>query len=158
NYLVSGPVGGVLGGAHFGARAGISDIMTIDIGGTSCDVSLIPNGEFKRASNFEIEFGVPVKAPTVDIRTIGAGGGAISWIDAGGLLRVGAQSAGAKPGPACYGFGGTQPTLSDANLVLGRLNPQNFCGGEIVLDTTEAEKAIGELGGKLGWTSEETSL
>ena len=107
--------------------------MTIDIGGTSCDVSLVDRSELPRAENFEIEFGIPVKAPMVDIRTIGAGGGSIAWIDAGGLLRVGPQSAGSTPGPACYGQGGTEPTVTDANLVLGRLNADKFCGGEIPL-------------------------
>src|SRR5581483_7070077 len=106
NYLVSGPVGGVLGGAHFAAIAGIDHIMTIDIGGTSTDVSLLSGGEMRRAATFEIDFGMPVKAPMVDIRTIGAGGGSIAWIDAGGLLRVGPQSAGSTPGPVCYGKDG----------------------------------------------------
>ena len=109
NYLVSGPVGGVLGGAHFASLAGIDHIMTIDIGGTSTDVSLLVGGEMRRAATFEIEFGMPVKSPMVDIRTIGAGGGSIAWIDAGGLLRVGPKSAGSTPGPVCYAKGGTNP-------------------------------------------------
>src|SRR4029077_19925094 len=93
NYLVSGPVGGVLVGPHFAALAGIDHIMTLDIGGTSTDISLLAGGEMRCAATFELEFGMPVKSPMVDIRTIGAGGGSIAWVDAGGLLRVGPQSA-----------------------------------------------------------------
>jgi N-methylhydantoinase A len=149
NYLVSGPVGGVLGGWHFARLAGCERVMTLDIGGTSCDVSLIEHGEHARSEDFEVEFGMPAKAPMIDIRTIGAGGGSIAWTDAGGLLRVGPRSAGASPGPACYGKGGTEPTLTDANLVLGRLNAENFCGGEIPLDVGLAEAAIGRLAAEL---------
>ncbi len=150
NFLVSGPVGGVLGGAHFASLAGINDLMTIDIGGTSCDVSLVSNQELRRAASFEIELGMPVGAPMVDIRTIGAGGGSIAWIDPGGLLRVGPQSAGSDPGPACYGEGGVAATLTDANLLLGRLNPANFCGGDIRLEAGLAETAVAELAHELG--------
>jgi len=157
NYLVSGPVGGVLGGAHFAALAGLEHIMTIDIGGTSCDVSLVDGGELRRAGDFEIAFGMPVRAPMVDIRTIGAGGGSIAWIDAGGLLRVGPQSAGSHPGPACYGQGGEEATLSDANLVLNRLNPDNFCGGDIPLDPALARSAVGCLADRLGRPVDETA-
>jgi N-methylhydantoinase A len=157
NYLVSGPVGGVLGGAHFASLAGLEAIMTMDIGGTSCDVSLVAGGELRRASNFEIAFGMPVKAPMVDIRTIGAGGGSIAWIDAGGLLRVGPQSAGSNPGPACYGLGGTEATLTDANLALNRLNPAYFCGGEIPLEVGLAGEAVERLASRLGQSVEETA-
>ena len=157
NYLVSGPVGGVLGGIHFASLAGVDQVMTIDIGGTSCDVSLVEHARPKWSSNFEMDFGVPVKAPMVDIRTIGAGGGSIAWIDQGGLLRVGPQSAGSNPGPVCYGRGGTQPTLSDANLVLGRLNPDNFCGGDIPLDVDLASAAVGRLSAELDQSLEATA-
>ena len=157
NYLVSGPVGGVLGGAHFAALAGLDDIMTIDIGGTSCDVSLVDSGELRRAGDFEIAFGMPVRAPMVDIRTIGAGGGSIAWVDAGGLLRVGPQSSGSDPGPACYAQGGDEATLSDANLALNRLNPDNFCGGDIRLDAELARSAVGKLADDLGRPLEETA-
>ena len=149
NYLMSGPVGGVMGATHFAEQAGFSRIMTIDIGGTSCDVSLIVDGEQRQAANFELAFGMPVKAPMVDIRTIGAGGGSIAWIDAGGLLRVGPQSAGSSPGPACYGQGGEAPTLTDANLALGRLNPANFCGGDIPLYPDLAARALEQLASRL---------
>jgi N-methylhydantoinase A len=157
NYLVSGPVGGVLGGTHFGTLAGFKKIMTIDIGGTSCDVSLIVDGQPRRAANYEIDVGMPVKAPMVDIRTIGAGGGSIGWIDAGGLLRAGPQSAGSNPGPACYGQGGTEPTITDANLVLGRLNAHYFCGGDIPLEATLARKAVQGVAKRLGRSVEETA-
>jgi N-methylhydantoinase A len=120
-------------------------------------VSLVAGGEFRHAANFEIAFGMPVKAPMVDIRTIGAGGGSIAWIDAGGLLRVGPQSAGSSPGPACYGQGGTDATLTDANLVLKRLNPEYFCGGEIALDADLAREAVGRLAAELGQLEEETA-
>jgi N-methylhydantoinase A len=157
NYLVSGPVGGVLGGTHFASLAGLDHIMTIDIGGTSCDVSLVDRGEVRRSGDFEIAFGMPVRAPMVDIRTIGAGGGSIAWIDAGGLLRVGPQSAGSNPGPACYGQGGENATLTDANLVLNRLNPDNFCGGDIPLDVERARTTVGELAERLDQPLEETA-
>jgi N-methylhydantoinase A len=157
NYLVSGPVGGVLGGAHFAALAGLAQIMTIDIGGTSCDVSLLVEGRLRSAAKFEIEFGMPVKAPMVDIRTIGAGGGSIAWVDRGGLLRVGPQSAGSDPGPACYGHGGSNATLTDANLLLGRLSPDNFCGGEIPLDPALARSALGRLAEAVERPLEETA-
>jgi N-methylhydantoinase A len=157
NYLVSGPVGGVLGGAYFAGLAGLDQIMTIDIGGTSCDVSLLVGGQMRSAARFEIEFGMPVKAPMVDIRTIGAGGGSIAWIDRGGLLRVGPQSAGSDPGPACYGHGGREATLTDANLLLGRLSPENFCGGEIPLDAERADEVLGRLARELGRAPDETA-
>ena len=157
NYLVSGPVGGVLGGTHFASLAGLNKIMTIDIGGTSCDVSLIVDGKPRRAANYEMDIGMPIKAPMVDIRTIGAGGGSIGWIDAGGLLRVGPHSAGSNPGPACYGQGGTEPTTSDANLVLGRLNADYFCGGDIPLDAGLARKSVEKVASRIGKTVEETA-
>jgi N-methylhydantoinase A len=157
NYLVSGPVGGVLGGAHFASLAGIDHIMTLDIGGTSTDVSLLAGGEIRRAATFEIDFGMPVKSPMVDIRTIGAGGGSIAWIDAGGLLRVGPQSAGSTPGPACYGKGGNEATLTDANLLLGRLNPDKFCGGEIPLEGDLALGSMSRLADALSRSVEETA-
>ena len=157
NYLVSGPVGGVLGGAHFASLAGIDHIMTLDIGGTSTDVSLLVGGEMRRAATFEIDFGMPVKSPMVDIRTIGAGGGSIAWIDAGGLLRVGPKSAGSTPGPVCYGRGGTEPTLTDANLLLGRLNPDKFCGGEIPLERELALDSMRDLASGLSRSLDETA-
>jgi N-methylhydantoinase A len=157
NYLVSGPVGGVLGGAHFARLAGFDHIMTLDIGGTSCDVSLIAGGEPQRAARFELELGMPVCAPMIDIRTIGAGGGSLAWIDAGGLLRVGPQSAGSRPGPACYAQGGDRPALTDANLLLGRLNAETFAGGDIPLDVDLARAAMTLVAEPLGQSVEQTA-
>ena len=118
----------------------------LDMGGTSCDVCLIVDGSPLFSSEYEIEFGLPVAVPTVSTKTIGAGGGSIGWIDPGGFLQVGPQSAGADPGPACYGQGGTEPTLTDANVVLGRLNPDYFLGGNLELDPEAARKALRTVG------------
>ena len=120
------------------------------MGGTSCDVCLIVDGNPLFSSEFEIEFGLPVAVPTVSTNTIGAGGGSIGWIDPGGFLQVGPQSAGADPGPACYGRGGEDATLTDANLVLGRLNPDYFLGGALSLDPEASHAALRRLTGRLG--------
>ncbi|MEA2247252.1 MAG: N-methylhydantoinase [Solirubrobacteraceae bacterium] len=157
NYLVSGPVGGVIGGTRFAALAGIEQVMTIDIGGTSSDVSLVSRGAIPRVAKFQLDHGIPVRAPMVDITTIGSGGGSIGWIDAGGLLRVGPRSAGSAPGPACFGQGGTEPTLTDANLLLGRLDPASFAGGEMRLDAGAARAALQRLAGELGGSPEDTA-
>lgn len=139
--LLSGPAGGVLTGLALASRMGKSNLITVDMGGTSFDVSLIAGGSAGFAREVEMG-GHAVKIPMLDIHTIGAGGGSIAWMDAGGALRVGPQSAGAEPGPAAYGRGGLEPTVTDANLVLGRLNPQYFLGGNMPLDTDAARKAI----------------
>ena len=127
--LVSGPTGGVIASRHVAGLTGIDHLVTLDMGGTSTDVATVIGGKEAFTTAFEIEWGVPIQIPMIDIRTIGAGGGSIAWIDKGGMLRVGPQSAGATPGPACYGQGGTEATVTDANLVLGRLNPDYFLGG-----------------------------
>jgi N-methylhydantoinase A len=127
------------------------------MGGTSFDVSLIADGEAKRTTEFEIEWGLPVYTPMVDVRTIGAGGGSIAWIDKGGLLRVGPRSAGANPGPACYSRGGQEATVTDANVVLGRINPDNFLGGEMQLDAKSAAASLESLGTQLGMSLEEVA-
>jgi N-methylhydantoinase A len=137
--LVSGPAAGVVGAARLAALAGKENAIAFDMGGTSTDVCLIANGHAERASERTIA-GVPIRLPTVDLHTVGAGGGSIVWRDAGGALRVGPQSAGADPGPACYGRGGTQPTVTDANLLLGRL-PETLAGG-VELDRAAAERAL----------------
>ena len=157
NYLVSGPVGGVLGGSHFARQAGFEQIMTIDIGGTSSDVSLVAGGDIPRVARYQLDHGIPIKAPMIDITTIGAGGGSIGWVDAGGLLRVGPRSAGSTPGPACFGRGGTEPAIADANLVLGRLDPDTFCGGEIRLDVDRARAALDTIAQPLGLSVEEAA-
>jgi N-methylhydantoinase A len=137
--LVSGPAAGVTGASRIAALAGIDDAIAFDMGGTSTDVCLIAGGRAERASERTVS-GLPIRLPTVDLHTVGAGGGSIVWRDAGGALRVGPQSAGANPGPACYGRGGMQPTVTDANLLLGRL-PERLAGG-VELDRAAAEDAL----------------
>jgi N-methylhydantoinase A len=137
--LVSGPAAGVVGAARVASLAGIEDAIAFDMGGTSTDVCLIAGGRAERASERMID-GLPIRLPTVDLHTVGAGGGSVVWHDTGGALRVGPQSAGANPGPACYGRGGTQGTVTDANLLLGRL-PDRLAGG-VELDRGAAERAL----------------
>jgi N-methylhydantoinase A len=137
--LVSGPAAGVVGASRIAALAGIEDAIAFDMGGTSTDVCLISRGRAERASERAVS-GLPIRLPTVDLHTVGAGGGSIVWRDAGGALCVGPQSAGANPGPACYGRGGTAPTVTDANLLLGRL-PERLAGG-VELDREAAERAL----------------
>ena len=140
--LVSGPAAGVVGAARICALAGIEDAVSFDMGGTSTDVCLVVHGAAGRAAEKAVG-GLPIRLPTVDLHTVGAGGGSIAWVDAGGALRVGPRSAGADPGPACYGRGGTEPTVTDANLLLGRL-PERLAGG-LELDRDAAERALGRL-------------
>jgi N-methylhydantoinase A len=137
--LVSGPAAGVVGAARIAALAGIEDAIAFDMGGTSTDVCLIAGGRAERASERTVG-GLPIRLPTVDLHTVGAGGGSLVWRDAGGAVRVGPQSAGADPGPACYGRGGTEGTVTDANLLLGRL-PEQLAGG-VGLDRAAAERAL----------------
>jgi N-methylhydantoinase A len=151
--LLSGLAGGLIAGHFFGRLVGLDNLVTLDMGGTSCDVGLIRGGRIGHSTNFEIEFGLPVATPTIDLTTIGAGGGSIAWIDKGGLLRVGPQSAGAEPGPVCYDTGGEEVTVTDANLILGRLNPDYFLGGKIALNVAKAEEAVARLGERLGLDS-----
>jgi N-methylhydantoinase A len=140
--LVSGPAGGVVGAGHVARVAGFENAISFDMGGTSTDVCLIAGGRADRSVERRVG-GLPVRLPTVDVHTVGAGGGSVAWIDAGGALRVGPESAGADPGPACYGRGGARPTVTDANLLLGRL-PPSLPGG-IELDREAAAAAIGAL-------------
>ena len=141
--FLSGPAGGVVAGAEIGRRLDRSNVITADMGGTSFDVAMIHEGNIAFAKNAEID-GLALKAPMMDIHTIGAGGGSIAWIDSGGALRVGPQSAGAVPGPACYRTGGAEPTVTDANLVLGRLSTDSLLGGAITLDLSAARRVIDE--------------
>jgi N-methylhydantoinase A len=141
NGLLSGPAGGVTAGSFLGEITGYPNLITVDMGGTSYDIALIEN--LRPAITTESWIGrYRVALPMLDIHTIGAGGGSIAWIDAGGALQVGPASAGSSPGPACYGRGGTRPTVTDANVVLGLINPDFFLGGEMTLDRTRAEDAI----------------
>jgi len=146
----SGPAGGMLAAAAMGRQAGEPDLLTLDMGGTSADVGIVIGGAQKHTTEYEIEWGVPAAIPLIDIRSIGAGGGSITWIDAGGFLRVGPQSAGSTPGPACYGNGGNYPTVTDANLVLGRLDPDYFLGGRMRLDRAASERVLQPLADQLG--------
>jgi N-methylhydantoinase A len=137
--VVSGPAAGAVGAARIARHAGVDDAISLDMGGTSTDVCLITGGEVGRATEREVA-GLPLRLPTVDLQTVGAGGGSIVWRDSGGALRVGPESAGAEPGPACYGRGGTRPTVTDANLLLGRL-PERIAGG-LDLDAAAGERAF----------------
>jgi len=157
DLLVSGPVGGVLSAIFFGQLTGRSNLISMDMGGTSFDVSLIADGRANQTAEFEIEWGLPVYTPMIDVRTIGAGGGSVAWIDKGGLLRVGPESAGSQPGPACYGRGGTRATVTDANLVLGRLSAEYFLGGALALDVDAAQQALAALAAELGMEVEEVA-
>jgi N-methylhydantoinase A len=153
----SGPAGGVVAAAWYGRRQARPRIVSVDMGGTSFDIGLIEDGQTKATTEGAFQ-GLPVKIPIVDLHVIGAGGGSIAWIDPGGALNVGPRSAGADPGPACYGRGGAEPTVTDANLVLGRINPDYFNGGRIALDGGAAERAVGRLAGSLGLTIDDTAL
>ena len=143
--LLSGPAGGVIGGRWTGGHCDTGNVITIDIGGTSADISVIQNGEqrIKNPRDTEVA-GLPVLVPMIDIDAIGAGGGSIAYVDPGGAFRVGPRSAGAAPGPACYGRGGTEPTVTDAQVVLGRLDPEHFLGGDLKIDADLARQAIEE--------------
>lgn len=154
--LLSGPAAGVVGAVFAGARSNVDNLIAFDMGGTSTDVTLVRDGSAETTTGREIG-GSPVALPMVDIHTIGAGGGSIAWIDAGGALRVGPASAGAEPGPACYGKGGDQATVTDANLFLGYLGERLGDEG-LVLDRGRAEEALANLAGKLRMTLEETAL
>src|SRR5687768_3026490 len=149
NTFFSGPAGGVIGSVGLGAELGLPNLITFDMGGTSTDVCLVREGEPAKKSERAMG-GFPVRTRTLDIHTIGAGGGSIAWTDAGGLLKVGPQSAGAYPGPAAYGRGGTLQTVTDANVVLGRLNPKTLLGGRMAMHADRAHAAIDALAGSLG--------
>ena len=147
--FLSGPAGGVIGAAFAAERSGVRDFVSLDMGGTSNDVAVVRDGTPLLASEGAIG-PYPVRTPMVDVNTIGAGGGSIAWIDAAGGLRVGPRSAGADPGPACYGRGGDEATVTDASVVLGYLNPARFAGGMLALDAAAAERAVAAIGCRLG--------
>ncbi len=143
--LTSGPAAGVNAALFMSRRLGIGNLITMDMGGTSCDVSIIENDHPLVTSEYEIQWDNPLSIPMLDIRTIGAGGGSIAWIDKGGSVRVGPRSAGSLPGPACYGRGGRKPTVTDANVVLSRISNQRVFGKEIQIDATLSETAINSI-------------
>ncbi len=158
DILLSGLAGGLVGGRYWARRAGITDAITLDMGGTSADVGLLIDGQQRFTTEFEIEWGLPVAVPIVEVRTLGAGGGSIAWVDKGGMLNVGPRSAGAAPGPAAYAAGGTEATVTDANLVLGRLDPHYFLGGEMALDAAMAGQAVARVARLLEQTPEQTAV
>jgi N-methylhydantoinase A len=155
---VSGPAGGVIAAKRTAEILDLPNLVTLDMGGTSTDVSTVVNGKEKFTTDFEIEWGRPIQIPMIDIRTIGAGGGSIARIDAGGMLVVGPESAGANPGPACYRRDGALPTVTDANVVLGRISPQNSLGGTMSLDAEAARKVVATIGDALGMSVEQAAL
>jgi len=147
--VLSGPSSGIVGATYVSGLSGFDDLITFDMGGTSTDVSLIRQGRPGLSSEAEVE-GYPVKTPMLDIRAVGAGGGSIAWIDSGGHLKVGPQSAGANPGPVCYGLGNEEPTVTDANVVLQTLNPTHLLNGRMPIDQSASIAAIDRLADRLG--------
>ncbi len=156
NIVESGPAGGVVGGHAFGAKVGLKNIITFDMGGTTAKASLIEHGTYTRSLEFQVGGGILtgsrlmtgagylLKVPAIDLAEVGAGGGSIIWVDPGGSLQIGPQSAGANPGPVCYGIGGTEPTVTDANVVLGYLNPAHLVGGELKIDAQQSKDVLAE--------------
>lgn len=153
---LSGPAAGAVGAIHMARLSGIADVISLDMGGTSADVALMRNYTAGTTFNKWIE-GYPARLASLDINAVGAGGGSIAWFDRDGLMKVGPQSAGALPGPACYARGGTQATVTDANLVLGRLSPRGLLNGEMSLDAGLARNAIAPLAARLGFSVERTA-
>ncbi len=158
--LLSGPAGGVIGGRWTGEHCDKNDIITIDIGGTSADISVIEGGELRIKNPRDTEVaGLPVLVPMIDIDAIGAGGGSIAYLDPGGAFRVGPRSAGAVPGPACYAKGGDEPTVTDAQVVLGRMDPEHFLGGDLTIDASLSARAIEKhIARPLGLSVEKAAL
>src|SRR5437868_7328218 len=154
--VLSGPAGGAVGAARLAARAGAADAVCLDMGGTSCDVSVCHDGQVRETGGREVG-GRALALPMVDVHTVGAGGGSVAWRDTGGALRVGPRSAGADPGPACYGRGGEEPTVADANLLLGYLDAASPLAGGVELDAGAAGAAVSRLGESLGLDELETA-
>ncbi|MFO0997521.1 MAG: hydantoinase/oxoprolinase family protein [Alphaproteobacteria bacterium] len=156
--VLSGPASGAKAAAYTSTAAGFPNVVTYDMGGTSCDVALIRDGVPQVTTEFELEYAMPVHVPMVDIHTIGAGGGSIAFIDDAGILNVGPESAGAKPGPICYGRGGTRPTITDANLVLGRLNAKKLLSVDNPVSVEDVSRTIErEIGAPLGLSAVEAA-
>jgi len=156
--LMSGLAAGVLGGAWVGELTGRKDIISLDIGGTSADIGVVTDGKFAEASARDTSVaGYPILVPMIDLHTIGAGGGSIAHVDSAGAFKVGPQSAGAVPGPAAYGQGGSSATVTDANIVLGRLDTESFLGGAMPLDRTAATKAVQDLADAVGLSLHEAA-
>jgi N-methylhydantoinase A len=163
NLVESGPVAGVTGAAHIGRMLGEPNVISLDIGGTTAKTSLVENNRPRITTQYKIEHrrdyaGYPILVPTVDIVEIGAGGGSIAWIDKAGALRVGPVSAGADPGPACFNWGGDKPTITDANVLAGRINPHYCLGGAIPLDVGKAAAAISPISNAFNMSTEEAAM
>jgi N-methylhydantoinase A len=154
--VLSGPAGGAVGAERLARLSGDGNALGFDMGGTSCDVCVVEDGAVRRSDSRTID-GRPIQLPTVDVHTVGAGGGSVGWRDPGGALRVGPRSAGAQPGPACYGRGGIEPTVTDANLLLGNLAADSTLAGGVALDAEAAERAVGALAEELGLGPLETA-
>ncbi|WP_202310119.1 hydantoinase/oxoprolinase family protein [Mesorhizobium sp. L-8-10] len=146
--VMSGPASGVIAAAYTGRRAGLCDLVTYDMGGTSTDVALIRNAQPSVSNETEIEYAMPIHVPMVDVHTVGAGGGSIARVDASGLIQIGPESAGAVPGPICYGRGGTEPTITDANLVLGRLDPARLLAVDVPVGVDQVRDIFAERIGR----------
>ncbi|MDE0942695.1 MAG: hydantoinase/oxoprolinase family protein, partial [Alphaproteobacteria bacterium] len=158
NTVMSGPASGVMAAAYTGSRCGFDEIITYDMGGTSSDVGLIRDGIPATSSELQLEYGMPIHVPMVDVHTIGAGGGSIAFVNDAGMLQVGPRSAGAVPGPICYGKGGMEPTITDANLVLGRLNPTALLAVDSLVSMAQVrQRLIDTVGAPLGLGAEETA-
>ncbi|MBV7327211.1 hydantoinase/oxoprolinase family protein [Chloroflexi bacterium TSY] len=156
HLVLSGPAGGVIGASFLSNLIENKNLITIDMGGTSLDASLVVDGKPKVENEQHFQ-GLPMSIPTIDIHTIGAGGGSIAWIDDGDHLQVGPMSAGASPGPVCYDKGGIQPTFTDAALVVGYLDPANFLGGEIKLNMTKTKESLNAMANRLSTTSDDVA-
>jgi N-methylhydantoinase A len=154
--ILSGPAGGVVGATYIATQSYFGDLLTFDMGGTSTDVAAVIGGKVQTTTE-SVVAGVPVRLPAVDVHSVSAGGGSVAWADEGGALRVGPRSAGADPGPAAYGLGGDEPTVSDADLLLGYLSDGATLGGEMVLSADLARRAMQRLGDRLGLTAEQAA-
>ncbi len=163
HLVESGPVGGVIGARIIAESLGLSNLITLDVGGTTAKTSLVDQGEVKFTTEYRIErdqfhAGYPIKVPVVDIVEIGAGGGSIAWVDPAGALRIGPQSAGAVPGPACYGLGGSDPTVTDANLITGRISDEYYLGGTLTVSRDAAVNAMRPIADHFGTSVEDAAL
>ena len=158
--MESGPAGGVVGAIGIGELLGHRNVISFDMGGTTAKACLVEDGRAQVTNQYRVggKKGHPIVMPVTDLVEVGAGGGSLAWIDDAGALMVGPRSAGAEPGPACYGWGGREPTVTDANLLTGRLNPKNFLGGEMPLDLEAAEKAISEVAARFDFTPSQMAL
>jgi N-methylhydantoinase A len=156
NALLSGPAAGVMGATRQAGLSGYSNLITLDMGGTSTDVCMVTDGKAQLTQEYSIG-GLPIRVPLIDIHTIGAGGGSMIWADDGGMLRVGPQSAGADPGPACYGRGGQVPTLTDAHVIRNTVRPEAFLGGRMAIFSERSRAVFQPIADQLGMSLEDAA-